>query len=129
MNVSDHTFTLDDQDMKLEKIDNCIDSVPNTIPIIYGIDIHGAVIMYRIDIISQEISFSHMGYFCPKSMGEVTLYETRASGVLWNFSPVLDLGRQPIWSRFFETLGEDVYLTKTLGRKIVEGYQGQFSNW
>ena len=40
-----------------------------------------------------------------------------ASGVLWNFSPVLDLGRQPIWSRFFETLGEDVYLTKTLGRK------------
>ena len=61
-----------------------------------------------------------------KSMGEVTAYETRASGVLWNFSPVLDLGRQPIWSRFFETLGEDVYLTKTLGRKIVEGYQGNF---
>ena len=36
------------------------------------------------------------------------------------------MGRQPIWSRFFETLGEDVYLTKTLGRKIVEGYQGNF---
>ena len=61
-----------------------------------------------------------------KSMGEVTAYETRASGVPWNFSPVLDLGRQPIWSRFFETLGEDVYLSKTMGKKIVEGYQGDF---
>ena len=59
-------------------------------------------------------------------MGLVTAYETRASGIAWNFSPVLDLGRTPIWSRFFETLGEDVYLAKTLGRKIVEGYQGDF---
>ena len=43
LNVSDHTFTLDDWHMKLEKIDNCTDEVPNTIPIIYGIDaIHGA---------------------------------------------------------------------------------------
>ena len=49
-----------------------------------------------------------------------------AGGVPWNFSPVLDLGRQPIWSRFFETLGEDVYLSKTMGKKIVEGYQGDF---
>ena len=57
-------------------------------------------------------------------MGKVTAYETRASGVPWNFSPVLDLGRQPIWSRFFETLGEDVYLTKQMGKSIISGYQG-----
>ena len=61
-----------------------------------------------------------------RAMGLVTAYETRASGIAWNFSPVLDLGRTPIWSRFFETLGEDVYLAKTLGKKIVEGYQGDF---
>jgi beta-glucosidase len=58
-------------------------------------------------------------------MAEITAYETRASGVPWNFSPVLDLGRKPIWSRFFETLGEDVYLAKTFGTAIVEGYQGK----
>ena len=57
-------------------------------------------------------------------MGAITAYETRASGVPWNFSPVLDLGRQPIWSRFFETLGEDVYLVKTMGKSIINGYQG-----
>ena len=59
-----------------------------------------------------------------REMGRITAYETRASGVPWNFSPVLDLGRKPIWSRFFETLGEDVYLAKTLGAQIVDGYQG-----
>ena len=57
-------------------------------------------------------------------MAEITAYETRASGVPWNFSPVLDLGRNPIWSRFFETLGEDVYLAKTMGKSIIKGYQG-----
>lgn len=37
---------------------------------------------------------------------------------------MLDLGRQPLWSRFFETLGEDVYLSKTMGTEIIKGYQG-----
>ena len=126
LNVSNHTFTLDDWHIKLEKIDNCIYEVPNTIPIIYGIDaIHGANYVKNSTLFPQEIALAaSWDTSVAKSMGEVTAYETRASGVLWNFSPVLDLGRQPIWSRFFETLGEDVYLTKTLGRKIVEGYQG-----
>ena len=129
MNVSDHTFTIEDWHIKLEKIDNCTDEVPNTIPIIYGIDaIHGANYGSRNSTLfpQEQLLKQSWDTSVAKSMGEVTAYETRASGVLWNFSPVLDLGRQPIWSRFFETLGEDVYLTKTLGRKIVEGYQGNF---
>ena len=56
--------------------------------------------------------------------GKVTAYETRASGIPWNFSPVLDLGRQPLWSRTFETLGEDPFLASKLGESIVKGYQG-----
>ena len=128
LNVSNHTFTLEDWHTKLEKIDNCTEEVPNTIPIIYGIDaIHGANYVQNSTLFPQEIALAaSWDTSVAKSMGEVTAYETRASGVLWNFSPVLDLGREPIWSRFFETLGEDVYLTKTLGRKIVEGYQGNF---
>ena len=60
-----------------------------------------------------------------RSFGEVVAYETRASGIPWNFSPVLDLGRQPLWSRHFETLGEDPLLAAELGTAIVEGYQGK----
>lgn len=128
LNVSDRTFTLDDWHNKLEKIDNCTNEHPNTIPIIYGIDaIHGANYVQNSTLFPQEIGLAATwDTSIAKSMGEVTAYETRASGVPWNFSPVLDLGRQPIWSRFFETLGEDVYLSKTMGKKIVEGYQGDF---
>ena len=36
----------------------------------------------------------------------------------------LDLGRQPLWSRFFETLGEDPVLAARMGAAAVEGLQG-----
>ena len=126
LNVSNHTFSL-------EKWNNIIDIIQSTalntnhkIPIIYGVDaIHGATYIKNSTLFPQEIGLaatwdtSHA-----RIMAEITAYETRASGVPWNFSPVLDLGRNPIWSRFFETLGEDVYLAKTLGKSIINGYQG-----
>ena len=74
---------------------------------IYGVDaIHGATYIQNSTLFPLEIGLaatwdtSHA-----RIMGKITAYETRASGVPWNFSPVLDLGRTPIWSRFFETLG------------------------
>ena len=96
------------------------------IPVIYGVDaIHGATYTSNSTLFPQEIGLAaSWDLSLAKSMGEVTAYETRASGIPWNFSPVLDLGRTPLWSRFFETLGEDVYLTKKMGAAIVEGYQG-----
>ena len=54
----------------------------------------------------------------------LTAAQTRAVGIPWNFAPVLDVGRQPLWSRFFETYGEDVYLTTLLGDASVRGLQG-----
>ncbi len=41
--------------------------------------------------------------------------ETRSVGVPWNFSPVLDVGRQPLWPRLYETFGEDPYLATVMG--------------
>ncbi|MFM2191341.1 MAG: hypothetical protein RLZZ118_298 [Bacteroidota bacterium] len=98
----------------------------NKIPILYGIDaIHGANYTMGATLFPQQIaqaatwnpSLVKKGY-------EITAYETRASGIPWNFSPVLDLGRQPLWSRFFETFGEDVYLSKTMTQVAIDGYQG-----
>jgi beta-glucosidase len=59
-----------------------------------------------------------------KRGGEITAYEVRATGIPWNFSPVLDLGRDPRWSRLFETYGEDVLLATAMGLATIEGYQG-----
>src|SRR5207253_4765273 len=42
----------------------------------------------------------------------------------WSFSPVLDIGRQPLWPRFYETFGEDPYLAKVMGVAFVRGLEG-----
>ena len=56
--------------------------------------------------------------------GEITAQEIRVSGLQWNFSPVMDIGRQPLWSRLWETYGEDVHLASVLGSAYIKGYQG-----
>jgi len=40
------------------------------------------------------------------------------------FFTVLDAGRQPLWSRLWETLGEDTYLATVMGVATVRGYEG-----
>ena len=54
---------------------------------------------------------------------EVAAIETRAAGIL-TFSPVLDIGRQPLWPRLWETFGEDPYLASVMGVAAVRGYEG-----
>ena len=126
LNVSNHTFTLEKWNGIVKTIQDVAAKSSTGVPIIYGVDaIHGATYIQKSTLFPQEIGLAaSWDTSLAREMGRITAYETRASGVPWNFSPVLDLGRKPIWSRFFETLGEDVYLAKTLGSKIVDGYQG-----
>jgi len=58
---------------------------------------------------------------------EITAVETRAAGIPWTFSPVLDVGRQPLWPRFWETFGEDPYLAKVMGVAFTRGVEGDDS--
>ena len=126
LNVSNHTFTLEKWNGIVKTIQEVASKSSTKIPVIYGVDaIHGATYIQKSTLFPQEIGLAaSWDTSLAREMGRITAYETRASGVPWNFSPVLDLGRKPIWSRFFETLGEDVYLAKTLGAQIVDGYQG-----
>lgn len=59
-----------------------------------------------------------------KRGAEVAGMETRAAGIPWSFSPVLDIGRNPLWPRFWETFGEDPYLAKVMGVAFVRGMEG-----
>jgi beta-glucosidase len=126
LNVSNHTFSLEKWNGIINRIQKEASTSNSKIPVIYGVDaIHGATYIKNSTLFPQEIGLAaSWDTSLASEMGEVTAYETRASGVPWNFSPVLDQGRVPLWSRFFETLGEDVYLTKTMGSKIILGYQG-----
>ena len=73
------------------------------IPILYGIDsIHGANYIRESTLFPQPLAMasSFSGKIAFK-IGELTAMETRAVGIPWNFNPVLDVGRQPLWSRLF----------------------------
>ena len=96
------------------------------IPIIYGIDtIHGANYVLGATIFPQNIAMAATGNVAlMEKIGEITALETRAAGIPWNFDPVLDLARQPMWPRVFETFGEDPYIASTMGAAYIQGQQG-----
>ena len=60
-----------------------------------------------------------------EKMGEVMGREVRLQGGRVGYGPVLDIARDPRWSRVEETLGEDSYLSGVLGSAIVKGMQKQ----
>ena len=41
------------------------------------------------------------------------------------FAPILDLFQEPLWSRTYETFGEDPYVVAEMGRAVIEGIQGE----
>ena len=100
------------------------------IPLIYGVDqIHGTTYTIGGTLFPQEIGMG--ATFNPQLVYEgakITAYETKAGNISWNFSPVLDLGRDARWPRIWETYGEDMYLVSKMGKACVAGYQGNDLN-
>ncbi|WP_074488729.1 glycoside hydrolase family 3 N-terminal domain-containing protein [Mucilaginibacter polytrichastri] len=96
------------------------------IPVIYGIDaIHGVTYTVGSTLFPQEIAMAAtFNKELAHKAGEITAYETRASYIPWNYSPVLDLGRNALWPRIYETFGEDPFVVKTMGAAMIKGYQG-----
>ena len=56
-----------------------------------------------------------------QTVGEVIGDELTAVGGLIGYGPVIDLSREPRWSRVEETYGEDVYLTSQMASALVRG--------
>lgn len=59
-----------------------------------------------------------------KEAGQVIAKEIRSQGGHISYGPVLDLTRDPRWSRVEETFGEDPVLSGTLGAAMVAGLGG-----
>lgn len=60
-------------------------------------------------------------------MGSAIGLEAAAQGSNIGYGPVLDVAREPRWSRMEETFGEDPWLTSVLGTAVVRGMQGDNS--
>lgn len=57
-------------------------------------------------------------------MGEAIALEARLQGANIGYGPVLDVAREPRWSRMEETFGEDPVLTSIMGVAMMRGMQG-----
>jgi beta-glucosidase len=91
------------------------------IPLIFGRDvIHGYRTMFPIPL-GQAASWD------PELIREAArtaAREAATTGLHWTFAPMLDITRDPRWGRISETMGEDPFVTSTLGAAMVRGFQG-----
>ena len=91
------------------------------IPMLFGADvIHGYKTTFPIPL----------GLSCSWDMeliertARMAAREATADGIFWNFSPMVDISRDPRWGRVAEGAGEDPYLASEITKAMVRGYQG-----
>ena len=126
LNVADQAMTVDHWHEIISQIQDAAKKTRLGIPVLYGIDsIHGANYVRGATLFPQETAMA--ATWNPELMkhaAEIAAAETRAAGIPWSFSPVLDLGRNPLWPRFWETFGEDPYLATVMGVAFTRGLEG-----
>lgn len=100
------------------------------IPDIYGVDQnHGTSYTAGGTFFPQEINMAaSFNRQLVREGAEICAYESRASSIPWVYNPVMDLGRNPVWSRMWESFGEDPYLNGAMAVEMVRGYQGADPN-
>ena len=100
------------------------------IPCVYGVDqMHGTTYTDGGTLFPQG---NNMGATFNRELvregSRISAYETKAASIPWVYAPVVDLGREPRWSRIWENFGEDAYLNAEMGRESVLGFQGNDPN-
>lgn len=100
------------------------------IPCLYGLDhIHGTSFILGGVLFPQQINLAAtFNRELAEDMGKVTGYESRAANVPWTFSPTMDISRNPLWPRFWESCGEDAYVNAEMAKAITRGLQGNDPN-
>ncbi|GAB2816193.1 glycoside hydrolase family 3 N-terminal domain-containing protein [Ferruginibacter profundus] len=125
-NVANHGYDRKHWYEIISGIQNMAGSTRLQIPALYGIDaIHGVSYTMGSTLFPQQIGMAAtFNTGLVTQAGTIAAYETRASYIPWNFSPVLDLAKTQLWPRIYESFGEDPYLISTMGAAIIKGYQG-----
>ena len=125
-NVIKHAYSVEEWHKIIKTIqDISLKETRIKIPNLYCIDaMHGATFTLGATLFPQNLGMAATrNPELVKTAAQITAKEVRASGIRYDFSPVLDIGRQPLWPRFAETFGEDVLLVKTFGTAAVKGLE------
>ena len=126
LNTVDEAYTPEQWQEVTGRIEAAAAETRLRIPVVYGLDsVHGANYVAGAALTPQNIGLAAT-FNAPlvQAAAAAAARDTRASGVAWNFAPVVDLARQPAWPRFYETFGEDVHLASVMGVAQVRGFQG-----
>lgn len=100
------------------------------IPDVFGVDQnHGTTYTEGGILFPQEINMAaSFNRELVREAARITAYESRASAIPWVYNPVMDLGRTQVWSRMWESFGEDPYINGVMAVEMVKGYQGSDPN-
>eukprot|EP00953_Heterococcus_sp_UTEX-ZZ885_P039268 20128-Heterococcus_DN1.PRE.2 len=97
----------------------------SSIPLLLGIDtIHGANYVQGAVMGPHQIALA--ATFNPeiaKSIGSIGARDSRAAALPWLYSPIIGLAHSQLWSRVYETFGEDPLLAATMGTAMINGIQ------
>lgn len=96
------------------------------IPLIYGVDaVHGHNNLKGATIFPHNIGLGATADAnLVERIGRATALETAATGIRWNYAPVLAVVRDIRWGRTYEAFGENTELVTTLGTAYLQGLQG-----
>ncbi|MGZ4787054.1 MAG: beta-glucosidase BglX [Terriglobales bacterium] len=91
------------------------------IPLLFGFDvIHGYRNMFPIPV---AMAASWDPAMVEKAQ-TIAALEASSTGLNWDFTPMVDIARDPRWGRIVEGAGEDPYLGAAMARAQVLGLQG-----
>lgn len=98
-----------------------VEKGPHGIPLLVGADVvHGYETVFPIPL-ALSCSWDSDAI---AEMAKISAIEATADGVNWNYSPMVDICRDPRWGRIAEGSGEDPYLGSVLAKAYIQGYQG-----
>lgn len=100
------------------------------IPDVFGVDQnHGTTYTEGGILFPQEINMAaSFNRELVREAARITAYESRAASIPWVYNPVMDLGRTQVWSRIWESFGEDPFINGVMSVEMVKGYQGSDPN-
>ncbi|HKD59156.1 MAG TPA: beta-glucosidase BglX [Terracidiphilus sp.] len=91
------------------------------IPILFAFDvIHGYRTVFPVPLAMA----SSWDPAVEEAAQQFAAQDARAAGILWTFTPMVDIARDSRWGRIVEGAGEDPFLGAAMARAQVRGFQG-----
>ena len=101
------------------------------IPLLYGVDaVHGHGNLHGATIFPHQVGLGATGNpDLVRQIGQATAEEILATGIPWNFAPVIAVPQDIRWGRTYESYAEDTSLVTELGLAYMDGMQSLPSDY